>query len=84
MKPGDLVRVHRQLFWRTKPPRGAVLGRLALVVEVRDDLTPADPVDALTWSATGRCHTGARLMIGDTPYLVRLEAAEVEVINEAG
>ena len=83
MQAGDLVRVRRQLFWRSDRPPAAVPGCLALVIEVRDDLTPADPVDALTWSAMGRCPTGARLMIGDTPYLVRLEAADVEVLNES-
>ena len=81
MQAGDLVRVHRQLFWRSNRPPAAVPGCLALVVEVRDDLTPADPVDALTWSAMGRCPTGARLMIGDTPCLIRLEAIDVEVLN---
>jgi hypothetical protein len=80
MKPGDLVRVRRQLFWRSRQPHGVVPGCLALVVEVRDDLTPADPVDALTWSAMGRCPTGARLMIGDTPYLIRLDPTDVEIL----
>ena len=82
MKPGDLIRIKRQLFWRSDRPRAAVLGCLALVVEVKDDLTPADLVDALTWSAMGRCTTGARLMIGGTPYLIRLAPTDVEIVNE--
>jgi hypothetical protein len=81
MQAGDLVRVRRQLFWRGRErPRAVVPGCLALVVEVRDDLTPADRVDALTWSAMGRCPTGARLMIGDTPYLIRLDPTDVEIL----
>ena len=80
MKPGDLVKVNRQLFWRTGRPGGAFPGCLALVLEVWNDLTPADTIDAQSWNAMGISSLGTRLMIGGTPYLIRLDPTDVEIL----
>jgi len=81
MKPGDLVQINRQLFWRTERPSSAIAECLALVVEIRNDLVPSDTVDAQTWNAMGISSHGARLIIGGSLYLIRLEATDVEVLN---
>jgi hypothetical protein len=81
MKPGDLIKVNRQLFWRTGRPSGAFPGCLALVLEVWNGLTPSDTVDAQSWNAMVISSHGARLMIGDTPYLILLDPTDVEVLN---
>ncbi len=81
MKPGDLIRINRQLFWRTGNTHStAGPGCLALVLEIWNDLAPAGPVDAQSWNAMGRSSHGARLMIGGTPYLIRLDPTDVEIL----
>ena len=50
MQAGDLVRVRRQLFWGSNQPRGPVLGCLALVIEVRNDLI-ATEAQQQAWAA---------------------------------
>ena len=83
MKPGDLVQINKQLFWRTDPPGAATTKCLALVLEVSDGLPTADLIDAQSWSGMSPSMGGvvARLMIGGTPYLIRLKDADVEVLN---
>jgi hypothetical protein len=81
MKPGDLLKIKKQLFWRTDRPSSATVGCLALVLEVWNDLTLEVFTDAQSWNAIGRSSHAARLMIGGTPYLIRLEATDVEVLN---
>ena len=83
MKPGDLIRINRQLFWRSARPRSATVECLAFVVELRNDLMPADRVDAQSWNAMGISSNGAHLMIGGSTYLIRLEATDVEILNAA-
>ena len=81
MKPGDLIRINRQLFWRSDRPSSATVECLALVVELRNDLMPADRVDAQSWNAMGISSHGAHLMIGGALYLIRLQTTDVEVLN---
>jgi len=86
MKPGDLVSVKRQLYWRIDRPVGVDTGCLALVLEVSDGLPTADLIDAQSWSGMSPSMGGvvSRLMIGGTPYLIRLKDTDVEVVDEAG
>jgi hypothetical protein len=72
MKPGDLIRIKRQLFWRTDRNRTDGVGCLALVLEVF--------TDAQSWNAIGRSSHAVRLMIGGTPYLIRLDPTDVEIL----
>jgi len=79
MKPGDLIRIKRQLFWRTDRPNSTWW--TALVLEVWDDLPlPSADCDAQSWNAIGRSSHAVRLMIGGTPYLIRLDPTDVELL----
>jgi len=80
MKPGDLIRIKRQLFWRTDRNRTDGVGCLALVLEVWNDLTLEVFTDAQSWNAIGRSSHAARLMIVGTPYLIRLDPTDVEIL----